>query len=147
MEKFPINLADLVPKESTFTLSTLPGRSFTLCRWSLRVRAWATEKYTSAGLQKIFELQDINAIGTLAWFMLKEKDQFKSFGDEGGFLDQIVSSQDQLNVILALLGAVGIGEPEMDAFKDSAKKLTGGNPEDPKSGTPEERTGERSSTP
>jgi len=110
MEQIPLNLMDLVPKETTFILSTHPDKSFTLCRWSLRVRAWATAKYTPEGLKEIFEKQKIEEIADLAFFMLKDKEIFKT-KDE--FLDAISTIQDQINVIMALLGAVGIGEPEV----------------------------------
>ena len=75
MNKLPLNLIDLVPKETTFALSTVPGKAFTLCRWSLRVRAWAVEKYTTEALQLIFERQKIDEIADIVWFMLKDDDK------------------------------------------------------------------------
>jgi alcohol dehydrogenase class IV len=119
MSFMPLNLLDLVPKETAFELSTMPGVKITLGRWSLRVRAWAVEKYTAGGLGEIFQKQKISEIAEIAFFMLKDKEQFKT-KDE--FLDAISSMQDQLNVILALLGAVGIGEPEMKKITDEMKK-------------------------
>lgn len=64
----------------------------------------------------------IGEIAELAWFMLKDQDKqfFKNSKDE--FLDGISSVQDQVNIIMALLGAVGIGEPELDKIKESQKK-------------------------
>lgn len=126
----PLNLLDLVPKETEFELSTMPGVKITLCRWSLRVRAWALERHTPEGLQEIFSKQKINEIADMAFFMLKDKTQFKS-KDE--FLDAISSMQDQLNLIMALLGAVGIGEPEVKKISDAAKKhqAPAAVPEDP----------------
>ena len=118
-EYMPLNLMDLVPKETDFELSTMPGVKITLCRWSLRVRAWAIEKFTAQGLAEIFEKQKISEIADVAFFMLKNKEQFKT-KDE--FLDAISSMQDQLNLILAVLGAVGIGEPEVKKITDEMKK-------------------------
>jgi hypothetical protein len=114
MNKIPLKIMDLVPKETSFTLSTCE-KPVMLCRWSLRVRAWATDKYTSPGLQKIFEEMRIQEIAELAYFMLKDKEQFKS---QDEFMDAVSSMQDQLNLITALLGAVGIGEPEMKKIKN-----------------------------
>jgi hypothetical protein len=119
MSQFPINLEDLVPVETNFTLDTLPGQTFTLCRWSLRVRAWAVAKYTSPGLKLIFEQQRIDEIAELTYFMLKDKAAFGDSKDK--FLDSVVSIGDQVRIIKALLGAVGIGEPEIKKITDSIK--------------------------
>ena len=147
METLPISLEDLVPKESTFTLSTLPGKSFTLCRWSLRVRAWAIARYTSEGLKEIFDKQKIDEIAQMTWFMLKEKDAFPAGLDgEGGFLDNISSPRDQIGIITALLGSVGIGEPEIKKINDLVKSSKA-DPKDPKPKAPKKKIGAKSSTP
>lgn len=119
MQKFPIALEDLVPKESTFTLSTMPGATLTLCRWSLRVRSWATAKYTPQGVKEIFEKQKIEEIADMAYFMLKEKELLTTKEE---FLEQICTVRDQVNVIKALLAAVGIGEPEIKKIDDALAK-------------------------
>ena len=135
---------DLVPKETIFELSTLPGKKYTLCRWSLRVRTWATAKFTSQGLKEIFEQQKIEEIADMAFFMLKEKEEFKTKDD---FLDAISSMQDQYNIILALLGAVGIGEPEMKKINAAAKKEEMEVTPNPLVVRPKKKTGAKSSTP
>lgn len=113
MNKFPINLEDLVPRETEFELSTQPGQKIKLCRWSLRVRSWAVNKYTSQGLKLIFEEQKIDEIAELTWFMLKDDDKKLFPGGLNDFLDNVVTIKDQIAIITALLGAVGIGEPEI----------------------------------
>lgn len=116
MEKLPFNLTDLVPHEAQFELPDgLPGKTLTLNRWSLRVRNWATNKYGAEKLGLIFQEQRIQEIAEMAWFMLKEKDQFANNQEQ--FLDAVVSVQDQVNLIKALLAAVGIGEPEIEKIK------------------------------
>lgn len=120
MTTLPLKLEDLAPKETSFTLSTQPGKTFTLCRFSLRVRAWASEKHGGAqGLKGIFETQKILEIADIAFFMLKEKEAFASQDD---FLDAIVTVGDQVQVVKALLGAVGIGEPELKAIEEHVSK-------------------------
>lgn len=119
MKALPLKLTDLVPKETKFKLSKYPDREFTICHWSLRVRQWATEKYTPQGIRKLFETQQINEIADIAYFMLIEKDVFKT-KDE--FLDKIITIQDQVNVIKALLGGVGIGEPEIEKLNLEIEK-------------------------
>lgn len=147
MNTFPIRLEDLVPKETAFELSQMPGQKLTLCRWSLRVRAWATAKYTPQGVKDIFEQQKIEEIADMAFFMLKEKDVF---GGLDSFLDNIITIQDQIAVIKALLGAVGIGEPEIQQISEAvgdpgkAKKV---DPTDPKPKAPKKKIGAKSLTP
>ncbi len=156
METLPLNLFDLVPKETAFTLSTTGEKKFTLCKWTLRVRAWAVTTYGSAGLKELFEKQDIQKIADVAFFMLKEKDDFGGNTPEGrdNFLDAISTLPDQLSVINALLGAVGIGEPErkkvsdaMDDTNSLAAQAKGAANPAPKSPTSKTKTGAKSSTP
>lgn len=112
----PLNLQDLTPKETTFVLSDFPNEKFTLCRFTLRVRAWVLERYTSKELQGIFEDQKINDIALISYFMLKEKEKFPTLDS---FLDAIVTIQDQISVMKALLGSIGIGEPEIQQINKS----------------------------
>ncbi len=119
MKALPLKLTDLVPKETKFKLSKYPDREFTICHWSLRVRQWAMDKYTAKGIKEVFEKQQINEIADIAYFMLIEKDVFKT-RDE--FLDKIVTIEDQINMIKALLGAVGIGEPEIEKLNLEIEK-------------------------
>ncbi len=145
MENLPFNLADLDPKETTFTLKACGDSPITLCHWSLRVRNWAVKKYTSEGLREIFEKTKIDEIAEMAFFMLKDKTQFEDIDD---FLDKIASVQDQINVIKALLGAVGIGEPEFKKIEDAQKKSQNPTtPPDPKNPRPKKSIGAKSTTP
>ena len=75
MKPAPLDLNDLCPKETTFKLDNVEAH-LTLCRWSLRVRKWAVDTYGSEGLREIFDQRKINEIGSLAYFMLKEKSRF-----------------------------------------------------------------------
>lgn len=126
MQNTPFNLMDIVPQEASFSVSGLPGKTLTLCKWSLRIRSWATTKYGDNGLQEIFAKQKIQEIAHMAWFMLKEKELFPKGEDD--FLDAISSMQDQVNVIKALLRTVGIGEPEIEKIQASIE-AAGAKPE------------------
>lgn len=119
----PIDLMGLAPKQAEFRLGDYPNRHFTLCRWSLRVRAWAVEKYGTDKLNAVFTNLQIGEIADIAWFMLLEKDAFN--GEFVKFLDSISSTQDQLNLINALLGSVGIGEPEIEKIMAAQAKAGG----------------------
>ena len=122
----PLKLQDLVPKETTFKLSDYPDQVFTLGRWTLRVRIWVLERYTPEQVQSIFKETKIEDIGKIAYHILKDKGQFPT---EESFFDAVVSIQDQINLITALLGAIGIGEPEMDQIQKALNPET--EPADP----------------
>jgi hypothetical protein len=144
-KNMPLNLLDLVPKESHFTLASHAEKEFTLCRWSLRVRAWAMDKYTPEGLKDIFEKLKISEIAEMAWFMLKEKE---FFGDsKETFLDAISSVQDQVNLIKAMIATVGVGEPEIKKVSDALEKKTPKPTQSAKSQSTPKKTGAKSSTP
>lgn len=138
-----LRLQDFKPKETTFKLGDFPDRDFTLCRWTLRVRMWALENYTSEQLKVIFENQQINDIAVISYFMLKEKDVFPT---QDSFLDAISTIQDQINVIMAMLGSLGIGEPEVQKIVDAIEKEAPVDPK-PKSANPKTKIGAKSSTP
>lgn len=121
MEQFPLNLADLKPQGAAFKLSPYPEQTFNLCPWSLRIRAWAQLKYGPAGLQEIFAKQQIVEIGEMAYFMLKEKEFFKT---QDAFLDGVQTVQDQINLMKALLQTIGFGEPEIAQLEKSLPKET-----------------------
>ncbi len=110
----PLNLEDLQPQETSFELSTMPGQKFTLCRWSLRVRAWAFSKWKAAELDSILREQKVVQIAELAYFMLKDKTKFPALDD---FLDAIVSPRDHLALITAFLGTIGLGEPAIEELR------------------------------
>lgn len=138
---FQLNLNDFVPKETALKLSTMPGVDFTLCRWSLRVRCWAMDKYTPAGLKEIFDKMKIEPIAEMAYFMLKDKSAVPTLPE---FLDLVCTVQDQINLTKALLGAVGVGEPELKKI-DEAMKVAGLEPPKPKA--PKKKIGAKSSIP
>lgn len=142
MKNFPLNLDDLVPREVTFYLSDNPTRPVTLCKWSLRVRAWATSTYTSKGLEEIFSKQKIEEIAEMAFFMVKDKTLFET---KDAFFDSIVTVRDQINVIKALLTTVGIGEPEIEKITKAVEAQEQKDVPDPKTKT-KRKTGDQPST-
>lgn len=120
-----LDLNDLSPKEAKFKLTDLPGKEFTLCRWSLRVRMWVMSQYTEKQVEELFSKHQINDIAKIAYYMLKEKDQFldeKGQPTLDGFLDRILNMDDIVSVIRALLQSIGIGEPEVKKITEGADK-------------------------
>ena len=140
----PLNLADLSPQEATLELSTCPGKPLTLCRWSLRIRTWAQTKYGSEGLKNIFEKHQIVEIADMVYFMVKDKTAYPTLDS---FLDAVVTTQDQINMIMAMLKTIGMGEPEIKQVADSMKIKEA--PPSPNQKTPtlkKKRIGAKSST-
>lgn len=148
MKNLPLTLSDLKPAEAVFKLSTLPNTELTLCRWSLRVRGWAVDKFGAENLQSIFEKQKIQEIAEIAWYMLKEKSLFsddKELQPFDKFLDSISTIQDQISLVKALLYTIGIGEPEIEKI---SKSLEGNpNPNPPSPNPAKRKIGAKSLTP
>lgn len=135
------NLSDLNPTEAQFTLKTFPDKVFTLCRWSLRVRSWALRTYGGPeGLKQIFESRSIEKIAEMAYFMLKEKDQFPTQDD---FFDNVCGPRDELALMTALMTTIGIGEPEIKKINEM---LEGKGEPAPKPVAPKKKIGAKSST-
>ncbi len=107
-------------------------------------------------LKDILENQKLDEVGEIVFYMLREKEVFKVLPGEDyqtdleKFLDAVSSTQDQINIYMALIGSVGIGEPEMEKIKESLGEATtpGGEP-DPKPAPTKtkKKTSGKSSTP
>jgi hypothetical protein len=149
LKTLPLNIIDLVPKESKLRLERVPV-DLTLRHWSLLVKEWAKKRFGGPeNLQLIFAEQRIVEIAELCFFMLKDESK-KHFEDATGtpsldkFLDSIASVKDQIAIQKALLATIGIGEPE---FEQLEKSLPQGATEsaDPKPQSPK-KIGAKSST-
>jgi hypothetical protein len=127
LKDLPFDLMDLDPKEITFTIG---NRELTLCKWSLRVRAWAIKRFTSEGIDKMFRTHDLQNIAELAYFMLKDEHK-KEFPTLDSFLDIVSSVRDQLNLIKALVATLGIGEGELKKIDESMGSKEKSEPQNP----------------
>lgn len=126
MKTKPLLLEDLVPVEAEFKLSGF-DQTLTLSKWSLRVRAWAFEKYGAENLQKFFENKDILKISEIAFFLLKDKSQIKTLEQ---FQDLIVTIEDQVNLLKAVIKTIGVGEPQIDQLQKLEAEANQKNPND-----------------
>jgi hypothetical protein len=150
LKNLPLNIVDLVPKESTLKLERVPAE-LKLRHWSLLVKEWAKKRFGGPeNVQVIFAEQRIVEIAELCFFMLKDQSKIH-FQDASGtpsfdnFLDSIASVKDQIAIQKALLATIGIGEPE---FEQIEKTIPKGATEsaDPKPQSPK-KIGAKSSTP
>lgn len=114
MKQINLSLEDICPAETNFHLDNFPNHVFTLSKWNLKVRSWAMKKYGPAELAQIFEKQKIEQIVDIAFFMLKDKSLLTNLDV---FMENVCSPKDHLSIIVALLGAVGIGEAKLEEIK------------------------------
>lgn len=119
--KLNLKIEDLIPRESAFKLHALEY-PLHLKPWSVRVRFWALEKYGQKHLQYVLETQQLKELCEIAYFMLKEKEQFKTFEE---FADAIASPMDIINLAKAIMGSIGFGEKEI---RDIEKSGDSGKP-------------------
>lgn len=139
--KINLTLEDLNPQDTLLKLSSHP-EPILLERWSLYVRSWAMKRFGAEGLQRILREQIIEDVSELTWFMIKDKSLFPTHGD---FMRAVVTQFDQIAVLTALLGAVGIGEPKLQEIRAAMKKASE-KPDAPKRSAPVNKIGAKSST-
>lgn len=108
-----LSIKDLVPQPAEFELSSFPGVKFKLKKWSLRVKAWAIEKYGAGELQKIMgEMKSVQC-AEITFFMMEDESK-KVFGNSvDSYMEGINSIPDEVAIHGALLKSMGIGEPEI----------------------------------
>lgn len=112
-----LTLDDLQPTESTFSLSHLPGKVFTLKKFSLASRIWAKQRFGD-GLKDIFQDKKIAEICELAFFLMKDK---TGFADFNAFAESVVTVADQIEIMRAMLATVGISQPVIEKLVNEAE--------------------------
>lgn len=121
-EVMPLQLTDLVPQNATFFLKEIVDEdgpiALGLRRWSLLVRKWVIDKYTAKGVRMAFERLEISVIADVTYYLLDERSKLL-FKNQDDFLDKIVTVQDQINIISAVVKTMGIGEVELKKFSDA----------------------------
>lgn len=121
-----LDLNDLKPAEATLALSEYPARIFTLKKFSLNAQIWVNERFGDPqAIQGIFKNLRIGEISEIVYFLLKEKDAFKSLDE---FREAIVSPKDKVEMVNALLRTIGISQPIVDKLK---KEADAGNEQSP----------------
>lgn len=116
-----ISLADLQPQEAQFSLSEYPGKVFTLKKLSLAVNIWLERKFTPEELRDIFSNQKMGGLSQIAYYLLKDKETFKTLKS---FREGIVTQQDRVAIITAMIKTVGVAQPLIDKLtaEEEAKK-------------------------
>jgi hypothetical protein len=106
-----LDLNDLQPKESKIVLSEKPGKTYTLKKFSLAAQIWLRDTYGPDKIKDIFENQRLGEIAEIAFYLMKDKSEFKTPIE---FMECIVTQQDRINLIEALLETIGISQPIID---------------------------------
>lgn len=101
-----LELNDLKPQLATFELSDKPGKTYTLAKFSLAKRIWCNQRFGDK-IGKIFEKQSLPELAELAHFLLLDKADFPTFLE---FADSVVTVEDQIQVVKALLKTIGIDD-------------------------------------
>ena len=131
-----LELNDLKPKEFSLELSEKPGKNYVLKKFSLASQVWLFERFGKDGAEGIFKNQNIPAISEIAYYLMKDKADFQSLES---FREAIVTQQDKINLITALLATVGISQPVLDKLVEESKAGNAQSPSQP--------TGAASTTP
>lgn len=111
-----LTLEDLSPLVAELELSTFPGETFHLNKFTLKQRIWATKKWGAEKIQEAFAASDPEVIAEITWALLEEKERFENSFDK--FTESVVSMSDMYNLQTALLTTVGLSEPVIKALQD-----------------------------
>lgn len=111
----PLELSDLKPVESSFVLSDHPGKKFTLRKFALDAQIWLQRAYQEDQIKEIFRDQKIKELSRIAYFLLKDKSEFPKLAL---FRQAIVTYQDRVALIAALIQTVGVSQPVIKKLND-----------------------------
>lgn len=124
----PIDLESLLPQPAEFELASHPGKIFHLRKWTLKIKAWALAHYGEEKIATVFQRQDVVGMADIIFrFMLVDEDKLFFNNDLDTFMDSVVTTKDQYNIIKALVKTVGIGEPELKLIEESLKDPVNAN--------------------
>lgn len=140
MEK--LTLTDLIPQQSTFTLSATGDKIHRLRPMNLEDHAWVLHTFGSQEeVQKVFTEMDWGQLSRLVYRLLIDKTPFASIQEEtldengdaevvkvGGsrlLFQSIRSLKEQIEVQTALLRTIGISQPIQEKLEaEDAKEAT-----------------------
>lgn len=106
-----LDLQDLRPAEAELELSEKPGKKYTLKKMSLAVQIWVNQRFGKDQIAAIFENTQIPELTEITHHLLKDKTDFPTLES---FQECIVTQQDRINIIKAMLHVVGISQPVID---------------------------------
>lgn len=121
MTQVKLALEDLKPAESTFSLYEKSGKVYTLKKFTLADQIWAKRTFGDR-LGEIFEKVDLPGIAELAHHLLKDKTDFPDFLT---FAENIVTQEDKIGLIKALLTTIGVSQPVIQKLEEAEKHPNG----------------------
>lgn len=135
---FVLDLAELVPQEAHFKLSTTGDLVHTLKPYSLRVQLWAAKTFGSAEIERAINARDAGVLSAIAWEVLKDRTPFRDFDH---FLESVESYTDRSNLLTAVFETLGMSLPTLQKIAKKMEAAQTGNAQ-----SPSEPTGANSST-
>lgn len=121
-----LDLNDLQPVEAQLLLSGHPGKVYVLKKFSLAAQIWMKNRFGKQ-VQSIFSDVKIPEMCETVHYLLKDKKDFPTFTE---LAESIITHQDKVNVVRALLACVGVSQPIVDkiarqAEEEKKSRLTG----------------------
>lgn len=116
-----LDLNDLKPKECLLELSDFPGKKYTVKKFSLAMQIWMRDRFGPEGIGGIFKNQKLPEISEIVHHLLKDTSDFPTLES---FQEAIVTQQDRVNVLTAVLETIGISQPVIKKLSDDAEKKT-----------------------
>lgn len=109
-----LDLNDLQPAEAPFSLSN--GKTYTLKKFTLATQIWLQRKFGQENIQGIFTELKIPEISEIVFYLLKDKQDFKTVED---LQENIVTQKDRVELIQALLTTIGLSQPVLEKLNES----------------------------
>lgn len=132
--KQKLTLMDIKPEEFTFELSSRPGKTYTLGRFSLAEQIWCEEHFGGAEkVREIWSKQQLVPICEITHQLLKDKTDFPTFMD---LAKCVITMQDKISLVRGCLATIGISKPVIE--KLAADLTPEETPLDPKTQAPSE---------
>lgn len=110
-----LTLADLKPSDAEFKLEMYPGKIFVLKRLSLDVNIWLEKNFTPEQIKDIFTHQKLGEMSRIAYYLLKDKHAV--FPKLKNFREAIVTHDDRVELISAMIKTVGVAQPLIDELQ------------------------------
>lgn len=135
-----VNLEDIRPKKSYFTLKLIPGKKFFLRPICLEDEIWLRQTYPGDKITEVFQDNnpDMKEICRIAWHLLINKGEFKKqeetfVSDEGEVLKHTVGGltllvrsvtcmEDKVSLMLAITETMGLSRK---AFHELRQAIEG----------------------
>lgn len=120
-----LDLNDLRPQEAKLELSEHPGKTYVISKITLRVQIWLNERFGKEKISEIFTNASLPEIAEIIYYLVKDKTDFPTLPE---FLDAVVTQQDRVNLMTAMMQSVGISQPLLKKLSEDEAPASGNAP-------------------